>query len=212
MGVEPHARHIGHVAALAVVGLLVGDHPDILQERTTGTDRLHGILIAARDAERPHPVVARTDGHHGQQHLVGTHRLLDEEAVDHLVQRAVAADDDNPPVSLAYGRDGQLRGVELVLREDRFAEDVRIAQKFRDPRKVIEPAAAAGHGIHDHKPFVGMFCHLDATLLRGCCAAYRSGSRRTSPPRRSPPSRRASGGSRSSDRTRSCPDRDSCCR
>ena len=211
MRVEPRPGDVGHVAALAVVRLLVGDHPDVLQEGITLADGLHGVLIAVRDAERADPVVARAHGHHGHEHLVGTHLLLDEQPVDHLVQRPVAAHDDDPAVAFAHGRDGEFRGVELVLREDRFAEDVGIAQVFRNLWKMVKPATASGHGIDDDEPFSGIGRHA-AIIFRERCAACRPGSRRTSRPRRSPPSRRASGGSRSSGRTKSCPARDRRCR
>ncbi len=82
----------------------------------------------------------------------GAHLLLDEQAVHHLVQRAVAPDDDDMAVAFADGRYGQLRSMELVLREDRFAADMCIAQVLRDLRKVVQPAAAAGHGIDDDEP------------------------------------------------------------
>ena len=151
--VEAHARDVGDVTALAVVRLLVGDHADVLQEGVALTDGPHGVAVAVRDAERAHPVVARADGHDGQQHLVGAHLLLDEQPVDHLVQRAVAADDDDAAVALPDGRDGEFRGVELVLGEDRFAGDVGIAQVLGYLREMVKPAAAAGHGIDDDKPF-----------------------------------------------------------
>ena len=139
--------------------LLVGDHPHVLQERIALADRLHGVAIAVRDAERTHPVVARTYGDDGHEHLVGAHLLLDEKPVDNLVQRAVAAHDDDAAVSLAHGRDGEFRGMELMLREDRFAKDACVAQVLGDLRKVIEPAAAAGHGIDDHEPLVVEVLH-----------------------------------------------------
>ena len=211
MRVEPRPGDVGHVAALAVVRLLVGDHPDVLQEGITLADGLHGVLIAVRDAERADPVVARAHGHHGYEHLVGTHLLLNEQPVHHLVQRPVTAHDDDPAVAFAHGRDGELRGVELVLREDRLAEDALVAQVFRNLRKMVKPAAASGHGIDDNEPFSRIGRHA-AVIFQERCAAYRPGSRRTSRPRRSPPSRRASGGSRSSDRTKSCPVWDRCCR
>ena len=207
MGVEARAGHVGHVAVLPVVRLLVGDHPDILQEGAAFADGLHGVPVAVRNAERAYPVVARAHGHHGQQHLVGTHLLLDEQPVHHLVQRAVASDDDDVAVSLADGRHGQLRGVELVLREDRFATDVRIAQVLRNLRKVVQPAAASGHGIDDDEP---LGAGVRPATFREHCAACEPGSRRISRPRRSPPSRRASGDSGSSGRTKSCPDRGTC--
>ena len=83
--VETRARHVGHIAALAVVRLLVRHHAHVLQERVALADGLHGILIAVRNTERADPVVARSHGDHRQQHLVGTDLLLDEKSVHHLV-------------------------------------------------------------------------------------------------------------------------------
>lgn len=68
------------------------------------------------------------------------------------MQRTVASDDDDVAVALAHGRHGKLRSVELMLREDRLAEDMGIAQVLGYLRKVIEPAAASGRGIDDHEP------------------------------------------------------------
>jgi len=159
MRVETRAADVGHVAALAEVGLLIGDHPHVLQERTACGDRLHGIAVTTRKAERPHPVVARADRHDGEQHLVGPHLALDEEPVDHLVQRAVAPHYDDATVTLLHGRNGQFRGVELMLGEDRLAEDMRLAHQPRNERKVVEPAAASGHGIDDDEPLFGFRFH-----------------------------------------------------
>ena len=83
--VETRARYVGHIAALAVVRLLVRHHAHVLQERVALADGLHGILIAVRNTERADPVVARSHGDHRQQHLVGTDLLLDEKSVHHLV-------------------------------------------------------------------------------------------------------------------------------
>lgn len=116
-----------------------------------GADRL-GIVL--RDAEHTDPVVARTHGDHRQQHLRRRHHLLDEEPVDHLVQRAVAADDDDAAVTAPHGVDRQLDGMELMLAEDRFAMDPLLAQQFRDTGKVVQPAAVAGHGVDDGEPLV----------------------------------------------------------
>ena len=166
-GVESRARDVGDVAALPEMGLLVGDDPDILKERMALGDGPHGVLVTVRDAERADPVVARADGHDGQQHLVGPHLLLDEEPVDHLVQRAVASDHDDAAVSLPHGRHRELRRVELVFGEDRLAEDVRVAQILRDLREIVEPAAPSGHGIDDDEPLVGLHCRQG--ILRSVC-------------------------------------------
>ena len=190
--VETGAGHVGHVAALTVVRLLVGDYPDVLQEGEPLGNGPHGMLVAVRHAERPDPVVARTDSNDGQQHLLGTNLLLDEQAVHHLVQRTVASDDDDVAVALAHGRHGKLRSVELMLREDRLAEDMGIAQVLGYLRKVIEPAAASGRRIDDHEPLRPLL--LRATF-QGHCAACEPGNRRTWPPRRSRPFRRANAGS-----------------
>ena len=172
MGVEARTRDVGHVTALAVVRLLVRDHAHVLQERIPFADRLHGVLVAVRNTERAHPVVARTDGDHRKQHLIGADLLLDEQPVDHLVQGAVAPDDDDMPIPLVDGRHGKFRGVELMFREDRFAEYLRIAQVARYLREMVKPAAASGHGIDDDEPFD--LSGFQSTLtFWGCCAACR---------------------------------------
>ena len=116
-----------------------------------GTDSVGAVL---RNTEHADPVVARTDGDHRQQHLRRGYYLLNEQPVDHLVQRAVAADGDDAAIPAPHGLDRQFDGMELMFAEDRLAVDLLLAQQLRDTREVIQPAAVAGHGIDDGEPLM----------------------------------------------------------
>ena len=104
-------------------------------------DGANGVGAVLRNTEHADPVVARPDGDHRQQHLRRRHHLLDEQPVDHLVQRTVAADGDDAAVAAPHGFDRQFDGVELVFAEHRLAVDLLLAQQFRDARKLVQPEA-----------------------------------------------------------------------
>ena len=63
------ARHVDHVAALAVFRLLVRYDAHVLQERMLLADGANGVGTVLRNTEHADPVVARPDGDHRQQHL-----------------------------------------------------------------------------------------------------------------------------------------------
>ena len=159
--IEARTRNIGHIPHLRELRLLVVDLAHILQEGVALTYGADGLRVVRRYAEHAHPVVTRTYGHNRHGHLVGRDRLLDEEAVDHLVQRAVAADDDNAAVTGIHRPHGKLRRVVLVLRKDQLVRYVVIAYELRYLGKVDQPAARSGHGIHYDEPLVRYVgCHL----------------------------------------------------
>ena len=70
------------------------------------------------------------------------------------MQRTVAADGDDAAVAAPHGFDRQFDGVELVFAEHRLAVDLLLAEQFRDARKLVQPAAVAGHGIDDGEPLM----------------------------------------------------------
>ncbi len=150
--IESDTGDIGEITALAEMGLFIRHYTHVLQKGVPVADGLHGIGMAFGNAESPHPVITRTNRDNGQQHLIRPHLLLDEQPVDHLVQRTVTPDDDDFPVALFHGRNGQFRGVELMLGENRLAHDMALPQQFGNQREIIQPATSTGHGIDDDEP------------------------------------------------------------
>ena len=70
----------------------------------------------------------RQDGNNGNGHLTWLDALLNKESVDNLVKGAVATNDDDMAIARVNGRHSELRGVALMLSEDRLAANAIVAQ------------------------------------------------------------------------------------
>ena len=126
--IEAQACNIGHIAHLAHLRLLVTHLRDILKKGVALLDGAYGLGVARRDAEHTYPVVARTRRYHRNGNLGGLNTLLDEYAVDNLVECAIATYNDDMSVATLYRRHGEFGGVVLMLGEDSLVAYAIIAQ------------------------------------------------------------------------------------
>ncbi len=151
-GIKAQAGDVDKIALMLCSFLFITDDTGILQEGTLLSQGLHRSGIVGGDPEHTAPVVAGAHADDPQTALAGRHLLLTEDAVDHLVHRAVAAYHQKLTPSLPESLPGKKGGIVDPFCEDLVIPYARLLQQGRDLRPVLLSFSVAGIGVDDDIP------------------------------------------------------------
>src|ERR1035437_4986087 len=96
---------------------MIEDAPNIVPQCLSLPDNLDGSIIVGRDVERSYPVVAGSDGNHGQGDEPGIYVRLRKDGIHRLVEKSITPGNDEVAVTLLQVIVGQFDGVPRIFGE-----------------------------------------------------------------------------------------------